>query len=270
MKGERNIIEDDKYIVPSVKQAGEILHLLSRTQHRNARFGKIMETLKIPRTTTMRLLRTLISLGLVYYDERLQTYSLGPYLVVLGNRATEFLDYLVIVRKYLNQIEQRTGLTTVAAQRIRRDRLTYLVKEDSRNQMHVTVSLGQQFPIDRGSFGKVFCAYLDDDELREVASARYNDEFLAELAEIRRLGYATSMGEQVDGISGVSAPVFGPDGQVFLSVSCIGVFEQLPSEKMAVFGEYLRNIGIHITHEIGGVIPQKSGGIGKPSMDTGY
>nr|WP_269432687.1 IclR family transcriptional regulator [Effusibacillus lacus] len=263
-------MEDDKYIIPSVKQAGEILHLLSRTQHRNKKFGEIMEMLNIPRTTAMRLLRTLISLGLVYYDERSQTYSLGPYLVILGNRAAEFLDYLGIVRKYLTQIEQRTGLTTVAAQRIRRDRLTYLLKEESRNQIHVTVSLGQQFPIDRGSFGKVFCAYLDDDELREVASARYNDEFLVELAEIRRLGYATSMGEQVNGISGVAAPVFGPDGQVFLAVSCIGVLEQLPSEKMDMLGEYLRDIGIRITQEIGGVIPQKSGETGKPLMDTGY
>jgi IclR family transcriptional regulator, KDG regulon repressor len=256
-KRENMIAEDDKYIIQSVKQAGEILHLLSRTQHRNKKFGEIMQLLKIPRTTTMRLLKTLISLGLVYYNERTQTYSLGPYLVILGSRAAEFLDYLGVVKKYLTQIEQRTGLTTVVAQRIRQDRLTYLLKEESRSQIHVTVSLGQQFPIDRGSFGKVFCAYLDDDELRKVASARYNEEFLAELAEIRQLGYATSIGEQVDGISGVAAPIFGPNGQVFLAVSCIGISEQLPSQKMAMYGEFLRDIGILITQEIGGVVPNK-------------
>ncbi|MUG72751.1 helix-turn-helix domain-containing protein [Paenibacillus validus] len=247
---------DDKYIVPSVKQAVEILHLLSRTQHQNKKFGEIMDILNIPRTTTMRLLRTLISYGLVYYDERSQTYSLGPYLVILGARATEFLDYLGIVRKHLSQIQQVTGLTSVAAQRIRRDRLTYLVKEESRNFVHVTVSLGQQFPIDRGSFGKVFCAYLEDEELKEVASSRYNEPFIAELKEIRKLGYATSKGEQVDGISGVAAPIFGPDGQVFLAISCIGVMEQLPSSKMIEYGELLRDKGIRITQEIGGVVPK--------------
>ncbi|MDI3328597.1 MAG: IclR family transcriptional regulator [Alicyclobacillaceae bacterium] len=247
---------NEKYMIPSVDQAGRLLHLLSRVQHRNKTFGEICELLQIPRTTCLRLLRTLAAHGLVHYDERTHRYNLGPYLVVLGARAAESLDYIQAARSAVTEVARETGLTTVAAQRIRKDRLTYVVKEDSMSNVHVTVSLGQQFPIDRGSFGKCFCAYMDDEELRDVAAGRYSPAFLSELAEIRRRGYATSVQEQVKGINGVAAPVFDPGGRVLLAIACIGVADQLPPEKMKECGERLRDAAMRVTREIGGYPPE--------------
>ncbi|WP_232796722.1 IclR family transcriptional regulator [Kyrpidia spormannii] len=247
---------DEKYIIPSVDQACRLLHLLSRMQHRNKTFGEICKLLQTPRTTCLRLLKTLVAQGLVHYDERTRRYNLGPYLVVLGARAAESLDYLEITKFAVTEVARKTGLTTVAAQRIRKDRLTYVVKEDSISNVHVTVSLGQQFPIDRGSFGKCFCAYMDDKELRDVAAERYGEVFISELDQIRRQGYALSYQEQVKGINGVAAPVFDSSGRVLLAIACIGIADQFPTDKMNECGERLKEIAMRVTREMGGYFPE--------------
>ncbi|CAB3392928.1 IclR family transcriptional regulator [Kyrpidia spormannii] len=251
---------DEKYIIPSVDQAAKILQLLSRVQHRHKTFGEICDTLGIPKTTCLRLLRTLSMHGLVWYDQKRHTYSLGPALVVLGARAEEALDYLQLARDTVSRIAEETGLTTVAAQRLRRNRLTYVAKADSHGEVHVTVSLGQQFPIDRGSFGKCFCAYMDDNDLKDVAAARYSPEFLDELADIRRKGFAVSREEQVKGINGVAAPVFDSSGQVLLAVACLGIAQELTTERMTDCAHVLVEHTQRLTREIGGSAPEMEPG----------
>src|SRR5262249_11897450 len=69
-----------------------------------------------------------------------------------------------------------------------------------------TVPLGAVMPLTKGSGGKVLLAWADDGAGQGVKAA--------ELATIRRRGWAESVGEREPGVASVSAPVRDADGAV--------------------------------------------------------
>ena len=50
----------------------------------------------------------------------------------------------------------------------------------------------------------------------------------------------------------IAAPVFGPVGEVVLALTLIGFPPALPAERVAVYGERLRDAGLVVTKRGGG------------------
>jgi IclR family acetate operon transcriptional repressor len=59
----------------------------------------------------------------------------------------------------------------------------------------------------------------------------------AELARIRRDGYATAVAELEDGLVAVAAPVFGPGGGCVAAVSISGPAYRMPPSQLAELGQ---------------------------------
>ena len=88
-----------------------------------------------------------------------------------------------------------------------------------------TVPVGAVLPMTAGSAAQVLVAWLDPAEQEHLLrSAAYHQRTLA---EVRRRGWAHSVGEREQGVASVSAPVRGPDGRVLAAVSISGPAERL-------------------------------------------
>lgn len=88
-----------------------------------------------------------------------------------------------------------------------------------------TVPVGAVLPMRAGSAAQVLVAWLEVDEQDAVlADAAYSRRTLA---EVRRRGWAHSVGERESGVASVSAPVRGTDGQVVAAISISGPAERL-------------------------------------------
>ena len=88
-----------------------------------------------------------------------------------------------------------------------------------------SVPIGAALTMQAGSAAQVLLAWEDSDRIhRGLTNARFT---AAQLAAVRRLGWAQSMGEREAGVASVSAPVRGPNGKVIAAVSISGPIERL-------------------------------------------
>ena len=95
--------EKRKYSVPALENAFGILKLLSRKRFRESTVTEIANALSLSPATCYRILQSLEGLSIVRYLEDKKRYTLGPYLVVLGERAKEtfrlYFRYYAVFRK---------------------------------------------------------------------------------------------------------------------------------------------------------------------------
>ena len=106
-----------EYTVPSVALAAQALRLLSRHKYKSSSLTDIARKLNASPTTCLRVLRTLEREDFVLYDPETRRYSLGPYLIPLGNRAAELNDAVARATAEIRRVAAQTGLTTALVQR---------------------------------------------------------------------------------------------------------------------------------------------------------
>ncbi|MCX6459440.1 MAG: IclR family transcriptional regulator [Actinobacteria bacterium] len=88
-----------------------------------------------------------------------------------------------------------------------------------------SVPVGAALTMQAGSAAQVLLAWEDADRLhRAVHGATFT---AVTLAQVRRRGWAQSVGEREPGVASVSAPVRAPDGRVVAAVSVSGPTERL-------------------------------------------
>jgi DNA-binding IclR family transcriptional regulator len=99
------------------------------------------------------------------------------------------------------------------------DRRVCVAVHERATGLRDTVPLGAVMPLARGSGGKVLLAWSDDATGHGIPAA--------ELAAIRRRGWADSVGEREPGVASVSAPVRDSDGRVVAAISVSGPIGRL-------------------------------------------
>jgi IclR family transcriptional regulator, KDG regulon repressor len=232
-----------EYRVPSVWLAAQVLKLLSRHKYKCCSLKDIAEKLDASPTTCLRVLRTLEAENFVHYDSETKKYSLGPYLIPLGNRAAELNDAVAQATAEIKRIASVTGFTTVLIQRWD-DRLVYTASaEPPAEGVRLSISVGQQIPMTSGAHGRCFLAYEDETEWHRfilpglpqvtLASITDPDRFIEALREVRRRGYAISHGEITLGFSAVDVPIFAKSGRVDLVISCMYVTSQMDESHLS-------------------------------------
>ncbi|MEK5105612.1 IclR family transcriptional regulator [Cytobacillus sp. FSL K6-0129] len=252
-----------KYNVPAVDSAFKILTLLSRKKFSKSNLTEIANALSLTPTTCYRILQKLEELSVVRYDQSSKRYSLGPYLVVLGERAKENILDLSVIMPYLERLTEETGLTSFLVNRIGEKKSTIIAKVEA-EQFGINVSVGRHFSIVDGAYGKCLLANLRREEAKRLID--YNDglrpltekemkELLAELEMIKIKGFAISHGEYIDGLIGIAAPIFNNTNTVEMSISLVGLTSQLQGAEAERIGELIKGIANEITNKLGGERP---------------
>ncbi|MFA7468056.1 MAG: IclR family transcriptional regulator [Desulfotomaculaceae bacterium] len=261
-------MEKEKSAVPAVEAAIRIIDLLSRYKTRKSTLSQIAKRLNLNKSTCLRILRELNKHQVVSYNEDTKMYSLGIYLVVLGERASEFSTKLDIAKPYLEKVVQKMNLTSVLVQPAGENRLMYVAKEEPMYNtfIKIQVAVGQYFPMTTTSFGKCFMAFMDEKKRNKIIN-KYGikkftektitskEEYLQNLKEVRETGYAVSHEEHTDGVVAVAAPVFDREGSPSLSIACLGVAAYMDDEKIKMCGRLLKECGLKLTRDLGGRKP---------------
>jgi DNA-binding IclR family transcriptional regulator len=259
-QGNRENQEKRKYSVPAVETTFRILRLLSRKRFRESTLTEIATALSISPATCFRILHLLEELSIVRYEKSAKRYTLGPYLVVLGERAKEHLNYISICMPYLESVSKQTGLTSALANQIGDNKLTFVAKVEG-SDFGINVSVGRHFAITDGAYGKCFMAFMDkaerDYHLRNGEGLRTlsEEEIVSleqELEEVKRDGYAISYGEYIKGICGVAAPIFSDDEKVEMSIALMGMTAQFNKKELHSMGLLIKSAAEEITQKIRG------------------
>lgn len=250
--------EKRKYSVPALENAFGILKLLSRKRFRESTVTEIANALSLSPATCYRILQSLEGLSIVRYLEDKKRYTLGPYLVVLGERAKEHLDYISVIIPYLENLTKETKMTSILVNKIGDEKLAIVAKAEA-SDFGVSVSVGRHFSITDGSFGMCFLAYMDK-ELREYYLKQVkglksfsNDDFHLierDIENIKKNGYYITYGEYIKGLCGIAAPIFSIGNKVELSIELIGFTSQFEKEDLHSKGTLIKDAANEITRKI--------------------
>lgn len=150
-------------------------------------------------------------------------FVLGPRSGELGAAAGED-RLLAAAAPALTSLRDATGESAQLYRRQGDLRICVAVAERL-SGLRDSVPIGSALTMQAGSAAQVLLAWEDSDRIhRGLTNARFT---AAQLAAVRRRGWAQSMGEREAGVASVSAPVRGPNGKVIAAVSISGPIERL-------------------------------------------
>ena len=183
--------------------------------------AELCDSTGLPRATAHRLAAGLEVHRLLGRDDN-GRWCVGPAVSELASRAHDPLRSAA--ETVLPQLHDVTG---ESAQLYRREgmwRVCIAALEPAAG-LRDTVPVGARLPMTAGSGAKVLLAYADPDVQRQVLpDAAFGARALV---EVRRRGWAQSVGEREPGVASVSAPVRDPRGTVVAAISVSGPIDRI-------------------------------------------
>jgi DNA-binding IclR family transcriptional regulator len=195
-----------------------------------AGLAELVERTGIPRATAHRLAVALEAHRLLVRDSD-GRFVPGPRLAELAATATDPL--LARAADVLAWARDTSGESCQLYRRDGQERVCVAAAERSTG-LRTTVPVGARLPLTAGSGAQVLLAWEPADSVAALLPAAEFTE--RSLAEVRRRGWAQSIGQREAGVASVSAPVFGPGRRVLAAVSISGPIERLgrsPGQRLA-------------------------------------
>ena len=226
-----SVVDDTsaKHTIPVIDRMMDVLGELEH-QDSGLTIRALTEALSLPRTTVYRILNTLHRHGMVWRDDG-GAYHLGRRLLMLASHVAarvSDIDLAAIGQPFLDRLASEVG-EGIKLSVIDQQGILVLAAAPGRREYALTVAPGQRMPIHAGAASKLLLAYLPPEELDYWLSkplAAYTSKTItdpkrlrAELARIRRLGWARDRGENAPSIMAFAAPVFSKGGKLEAALS---------------------------------------------------
>ena len=167
-------------------------------------------------------------------------YRLGIRLAALGELAKRATSPQIVAAPLLEQLSKRTKETATLNALMGNEVVNTFVVE-SHQPIHSGGGLGIPMPIHATAAGKVLIAWKTPEEIRHLLPLRLEkftdqtvtdiDEFIAELATVRREGYSTAVSELASDLFVASAPVRDSSGKVVAAISIAAPTSRISAKK---------------------------------------
>jgi IclR family KDG regulon transcriptional repressor len=178
----------------------------------------IAAALRLPMSTSHRLLDLLLEGGFVEKDEGRRRYSIGMEFLRLANLTSQRTTYAAAIQPVLDGITKATGETTMYAEYLpSKQAAMYSAKSDSPHSLRFKVQLFQETPLEWAASGSAILAFLAADVQAEIQAAGRTSPttkkrlsraaFFERIDTIRQNGYAVSEGEELADSIGIAVPV---------------------------------------------------------------
>jgi len=205
---------------------------------------ELTETLEMPRSTVYRILSTLEPRGVVQRSLN-GTYALGAKVVELAGSVADGTGYDVveIAGPYLDGLSAELGEACKISVRDG-DNVLVLATRAGSHAYALTIAPGRKLPLHAGAASKVLMAFLEPPEIdrllkRELSSFTPRTltdpkKLRAELARIRREGWAYDKGEYSNLVRAYAAPVMDARSKVIAAVSIPFLNDKAPDREDAI------------------------------------
>lgn len=253
----------------AVNSVVKAIRILDRVRTAGPLASDLHKALDLPKSTVHKILATLEREDFVRRDAESARYSLGVRLIELGSGARAQLEFRKIALPLMQELSEAINCTVHLSVLSHRDVLPVEAFEsDSKTWPRLLFhgGVGIPAPIHATAAGKAILAYLDDaaqdDALGAEPLARHTPRTIvdrtklrAELARIRRRGFAVSEGEHFELVWGVAAPIHDHDGGVVASLSALGLATRLTPERIPEMAAKVVGAAAEISRQFGHVPP---------------
>ena len=251
------------YTIHSVQKALMILRLFSQASNRMT-LSEISERIGLGKSSTLRLLYTLVEADFLNCDPKTKEYSLGIVIFELGTVKYNSINWRETAVKHLQALSNDAGLLCYLGIR-EKDQMVMLEKIFPRSVPTWTQLLlqpGAASALYSTGIGRLFLAQLSDEEL-DAYIARTKIEKITELTitdekrlrdmirDCRVTGVGHNTGENESYISSICAPIYNHQGKMIAGISLCGMSDMLCGDLRPAFTEKVRSIARTISAEIG-------------------
>ena len=247
--------------VQSVMRALDIVDVLSNSEE-SLGVTQIANLAGLSKTTTFRLLGTLISAGYVQKIQDQNDYQLSMKFLKISDLILKRLDIREVAKPFIKNLSNSTK-EIVHLAIMDGNEIVYIDKmEGSEHPMRIFSNVGKHTPIHCTGLGKVFLSELPDDEVEKIVAQKglkkYTEntitdmgELKTELAAIKERGYAFDKMEHEIGIWCVAAPVFDRKKKIAAAISITAPEIYMSEQKTALLLKEVVNSAKCISFQLG-------------------
>ena len=223
--------------------------------------GEISQMTGYTKSTTSRILATLVKRGCVEKAEGFGKYRLGYRIYLWGNIVRKQISLAAIARPVMEKLRDACGEEVIL----------YVIEGDRRVSLEIAESIhrianidrvGRHYPLHAGAAGKILFAYFPKEKRSEFYTRGPLEKFTKktitdvelldkELEIIRKLGYAVSRGEREPDAFSVNAPVMDASRQVVAGLSVSGPVFRLNDEKLKIYIQLVIAAAKEISEKLG-------------------
>ncbi len=204
--------------------------------------SEVAERVALPKSTTARLLSSLVREGVVEQVPGGTRYRLGGRIATLAAGLSSTAGLVAVARPHLVELASATG--EAAGLSVPDGALVHYIDQvDTTHQVQVRDWTGTRAPMHAVSSGQVFLAHAAPSVVERLLAApleRFTEATLTTEPALRRRlrevlldGHAWVHDEFAEGLVSVAAPVTGPDGEVVAAVHVHGPAYRFPAPESA-------------------------------------
>lgn len=225
----------------------QLLEALS--EHEGSRgISELALQLSLTKSNVHRLLQTLIRCGYVTREASTERYLLATKLWLVSRRGRPFDALRRLVRPVLRTLAEETDESVLFVV-VENDEIVPIDQVETQNPVRVFFAVGQSYPIDRvimkgkGLTALQLIALAARPQMEARVAVRkirkelrkgeaFVDQQLAQLTDIRKDGFALSLGEWVTGVNAVAVPVWDTSQNLIGVMSCFGPVDRVPESNL--------------------------------------
>jgi len=223
---------------------------------------EIAHSTGLPRSTLSRLVRFLCSRN--YLFEQRGRYTLGFAAIDLGRRAQVQFNLVDFCSDVLEELAEKTGETVIlTGYDHARASVVCLAQIPSRvGGLRVFENIGTAYPLHSGATAKAVLAFLPEDRLDDVladditplnpASKTSRHALKAQIAKIRKCGYAITREETYPGVVGVAVPILTAQCLPLGSIAVAAPLHRMRGREIADHAQRLLKIASRVAGRLGG------------------
>ncbi|WP_426983570.1 IclR family transcriptional regulator [Brevibacillus borstelensis] len=226
-----------------LKTLDNALDLLKYFTREKPQWGvrELAKEMNISHTVVYRMLATFERYGFVKQEPKTKKYELGFSFLEYASTVRDNLDITELIYPVMKRVAEATNESVFLTWLDGLEGICLEIAE-SRQQVKYAMSIGSRTLLYAGASNKVIMAYLPastqsaiiEKGLRPRTEHTIHDKekLLQDLARIREVGWAYSLGEYTDTVFGIAVPLFSGDRQVVASLTIAGPDYRMPEEKV--------------------------------------